>query len=215
MSATPGQVGPSRSSEDPRATFNQAAAFFIATVGQVSPDRWDDPGLGEWSVRDLVGHTSRSLLTVETYLDQPAPSAEIPDAVGYYVKVLELYGDSTAVAHRGRDAGAALGADPAAAVREIATRVQRRLAEVPDNPLLATPAGGMTLEAYLPTRVFELVVHSLDLAKATGAPAEPPADALALSLRLASDLALRRGQAETVLLALTGRQPLPDGFSLV
>ena len=93
--------------------------------------------------------------------------------------------------------------------------VQRRLADVTDNPLLTTPAGGMTLEAYLPTRVFELAVHTLDLAKAVGAPAQPPADALALSLRLASDLALRRGQAETVLRALTGRQPLPDGFSLV
>ena len=215
MSSRPDQTSHNTVAHNPHAIFNQAAAFYVATVGKVAADRWDSPGLGEWSVRDLVGHTSRSLLTVETYLDRPASAVEAADAVEYYVKVLQAYGDPAAVTQRGREAAAALGADPAGAVREIAARVGDRVASVHGNPLLTTPAGGMTLEAYLPTRVFELVVHTLDLANAIGARVEPPAEALALTLHLAANLALRGRQGESVVLALTGRQPLPDGFSVV
>ena len=44
--------------------FADAAEWFSATVGHVD-DRWERVALGEWDVRALVGHTSRSLLTVE------------------------------------------------------------------------------------------------------------------------------------------------------
>src|SRR4051794_17898417 len=43
-----------------RSALEQAAAFFLATVERVEPTQWDLPGLGEWSVRDLVGHTGRA-----------------------------------------------------------------------------------------------------------------------------------------------------------
>ena len=73
----------------------------------------------------------------------------------------------------------------------------------------------MHLEQYLVTRIFELVVHGLDIAAATGQPYEPPAPALAESLRLAVDVAVLRGQGVDLLLALTGRRALPEGFSVV
>ena len=44
---------------------------------------------------------------------------------------------------------------------------------------------------------------------------EPPHQALAESLELAAQVALRRGSGAAVLLALTGRRPLPEGFSIV
>ena len=46
--------------------FGQAARAVAALVDTIPPERWDGPGLGEWDLRALVGHTSRSLLTVET-----------------------------------------------------------------------------------------------------------------------------------------------------
>ena len=52
--------------EDARRAFTDAAEWFVRTAASVD-DRWDQPGLGEWDVRALVGHTSRSLLTLETY----------------------------------------------------------------------------------------------------------------------------------------------------
>ena len=45
-----------------RTAFAAAARWFTETAGQVG-DRWDLPGLGEWDVRALVGHTSRSFIT--------------------------------------------------------------------------------------------------------------------------------------------------------
>jgi uncharacterized protein (TIGR03083 family) len=178
-------------------------------------DLWDAPGLGEWSVRDLVGHTSRALLTVEAYLDRPANGVELPSAVAYYRRALDGGGDPAAVAQRGRDAGAALGADPAATVAEIADRVLRRLDAAAADALVATPFGGMRLIDYLPTRTFELTVHTCDLATAVGRPIEVPDMAARDSLHLLSALAAERGQTAPLLLAATGRGPLPPGFTVL
>ena len=60
--------------DDSRRAFADAAAWFVDTAALVG-DRWHRPGLGEWDVRALVGHTNRSFLTVETYL------ARLPAAV--------------------------------------------------------------------------------------------------------------------------------------
>ncbi len=198
-----------------RDTYEQAVGFFIATASLVGAEQWEQPGLGQWSVRDLVGHTSRALLTVETYLDRPAGRVEVGSPVEYFVKALASIGDPEQVARRGREAGAALGADPLSALQEIADRVLGLVSHVGHGQLVETPVGGMPLSAYLPTRTFELVVHTLDLAAAINAPGAPPTEPLAASLELAAGLAVHSGRGVEVLLALTGRQTLPAGFSLV
>ncbi|MGZ5364794.1 MAG: mycothiol maleylpyruvate isomerase, partial [Mycobacterium sp.] len=49
------------------ATFTSAARSFAALVHEIPAGAWGEPGLGEWDVRALVGHTSRSLTTVRSY----------------------------------------------------------------------------------------------------------------------------------------------------
>ena len=198
-----------------RRTFAEAAGFFVATVERVRPADWERPALGEWSVRDLAGHTSRALITLETYLGRPAQAVDAASAVEYFVSARASFGDPVEVARRGREAGAALGADPAATIRQLAERVVPLVAGADLDLLLATPAGGMRLRDYLATRVFELVIHTLDLAAAIGAAAEPPVAATAVSLEIAAGLALRSGEVGDVLLALTGRRPLRSGFSVL
>jgi hypothetical protein len=160
-----------------RQAFADAAGWFV-TVARKVDDRWADPGLGEWDVRALVGHTSRSLLTVEAYLQVPAERVDVDSAAAYYV-ASRAVASGPGVAQRGRDAGAALGADPAAAVAEIAARVLPLVDSRDGSELLTSVAGGMRLADYLPTRTFELVVHTLDLAAplllaATGRTSLPP-----------------------------------------
>ena len=46
-----------------RETFAEAARTLVELVQRLPPDRWDKPGLGEWNLRALVGHTSRALVT--------------------------------------------------------------------------------------------------------------------------------------------------------
>jgi uncharacterized protein (TIGR03083 family) len=199
--------------DDTRRPFGDAAQWFVDTAARVG-DRWDEPGLGEWDVRALVGHTSRSLLTVEAYLARPADAVEIGSAVEYF-RATSAMAAGAAVAERGREAGVALGTAPAAAVAEIARRVVALVGSTDGSELVTTIAGGMRLADYLPTRTFELTVHTADLANSLGVPLDVPPTAAAQALRLVADLAVAGGRAGPLLLAATGRRGLPPGFSVL
>jgi uncharacterized protein (TIGR03083 family) len=198
---------------DERAAFDAAAAWFLSSVDHVG-DRWGEPGLGEWTVRDLVGHTSRSLVTVETYLDAEPGEVTVRSALDYYLAV-RAASSGPAVAERGRQAGAAMGADPPGFLAALAERVRSKVEAAADDAFVASAAGGMRLADYLPTRTFELVVHTGDLAAALGLAVDPPAEAAASALQLAGLLVREQGATVDVLLALTGRRPLPAGFTVL
>lgn len=201
-------------STDVRTTFIESARCFADLVDRIPANSWAGPGLGEWDLRSLVGHTSRSLSTVISYLPRLAPVVDVPTALNYYEWVGRFTGaDPAAVAERGREAGVALGPDPAAAVHALLDEAAAAVEAVAGDPVIETIAGGMHLSAYLPTRNFELTVHSLDIAAASGLGIELPAQALADALQLATELAARRGDGPAVLLALTGRQALPSNYS--
>jgi uncharacterized protein (TIGR03083 family) len=196
-----------------QAAYAEASAWFVQTAGLVG-DRWSAPGLGEWDVRALVGHTTRSLLTVESGLANPPVAVTLASAVAYYQATRTLT-SGAAVAQRGRDAGAALGDEPAAAVAAIVARVLPLLEPLDGSEPVTTAGGGMRIADYLPTRVFELTVHTADLAVAIGVPVEPPAEPALRTLTLISQLAIADGRAATLLLATTGRQGLPPDFSVL
>ena len=196
---------------DERAAFRSAGEWFRQVVGQVD-DRWERPGLGEWTVRDLVGHTSRALSTVASYLDAEPGPVVVESTTAYFLAVAQ---SAAAVAERGREAGRALGSDPVAAVADLTARVQAKVGSARDDAFVGTAAGGMRLVDYLPTRTFELVVHTADLTSALDIEPTPPPVAAASALRLAADLSLERGSAVDVLLALTGRRPLSVGFTVL
>jgi hypothetical protein len=197
-------------------TFALAAQCFTGLVGRIPDDAWTGPGLGVWDLRSLVGHASRSLITVDTYLDRPTETEDIFSPDHYYQAALAAAGaNAEAVAERGRQAGLALGDDPASFVRALADRVLRRVDSAGD-PLIETIGGGMRLSNYLPTRTFELVVHSLDIAAAAGLELSPlPATVLAEVACLAARSAVAQGRGPELILALTGRGTLPQGFSVV
>ena len=184
-----------------REAFEQAVPLFVETVARVRPDQWDMLALGVWNVRDLVGHTSRAMLTVEQYATVGA------NRTGF--------GTADEIAERGRAAGRALGDDPAGAVREIATRVLGLAGGLPDDHPVKTPAGERPLVRYLGSRVTELTIHTVDLASALGLEVEAPEECWRVTLHALADMAVRGGAAKEVAFALTGRRALADGFSLV
>lgn len=204
--------------DSPTETFAQAGQVFAALVRDIPADAWDRPGLGEWDLRALVGHTSRSLITVETYLGQPAEHEDVLTPADYYVAIKPLLAstaDAASITERGRAAGEALGADPTAFVAELVARVVP-LAAAAGDPVITTIAGGMRLRQYLPTRTFELVVHSFDIASAAGLP-EPdfPRTVLTETVSLAAAAAVALGSGPLLLRAVTGRSALPVDFSVV
>ena len=195
--------------------YKQAARFFVDTVARVQATQWDDVGLGEWNVRDLVGHTSRSLTRVEEFCAQPAEKATVLSAAEHYRISLAPANANDEIAARGREAGAELGDDPAATVRTAAERVLPLLDGLSEDMVISYPNGAIRLGDYLETRVVELTVHTLDLANAIGADAQAPPEALSVTLHLLADLAVASGQGALLVLAATGRGLLPDRFSLM
>jgi len=197
--------------------FVEASRGFRALLPGLTEDVLHRPALGQWDVRALLGHTCRAFLTVENYLTQERGSPVTLATPTDYFRAAPAGGlaDSAEVAQRGRAAGQALGDRPAAAAEELADRVTRLVTSSPPDAVVTTPFGSMTLASYLPTRAFELTVHGIDLARATGQDVPEslqrcagPAIALALTLSSGAELV-------EILLALTGRQPLPDTFSLL
>ncbi len=204
-----------------RVEFQSATRGFADLVAAVGPDQWELPGLGLWSVRELVGHASRSLSLIATYLgaDRPPTLQPLADAVAYYRAVFagtEADPEAKArldesIAERGRQAGLALGHDPAGHVARLAREAEELVERTADDAVLVLAPGTMTLAGYLPTRTFELAVHGLDLARATGATVPATMQpSIAASCEIAGRLAAAGPLAAAALMLLTGRPTRSD-----
>ncbi|BCY12727.1 maleylpyruvate isomerase family mycothiol-dependent enzyme [Actinoplanes sp. L3-i22] len=202
---------------DFRRTFRSAAIAYAGLAAAVPPDRLDEPALGDWTLRELLGHTVTSALRqVPERLATRAPQVEVSTPEGYLAYAQsaaeELYAGSTDEA---RAAAKELGDDPAGHVSTLIGRATEALSRVNDDDVIETPAGGMRVRAWIPTRTFELVVHGLDAAVATGLPFDLPVEVVAEAVTLASRTALGTGSGVPLLRALTGRESLPPGFSVI
>jgi hypothetical protein len=199
------------------ATFESAARSFAELVRRIPDDAWDGPGLGDWDLRSLVGHGSRSLITVSTYLQTPAEREDVATPQEYYARIADYMSNAggEAITERGRQAGRDLGEDPVKTIDGLIERVHGELATAGD-PLIAVIGGlGIRLHTYLPTRTFELAVHSLDIARATRLSFDLPADVLDEATVLAARIAVLTGRGGDLLMSLTGRAVLPPDFSVV
>lgn len=196
-------------------TFAAAARSVSDAIAQIPNDAWDGPGLGEWTLRDLVGHTSRSLVTVIDYLASPVAEEVVLSASAYLASISGGTIDADAVTERGRQAGRDLGDDPASRFHALVDEAVRVAEATDPDVVVHTRVGGMRVAAYLPTRTFELCVHGLDIAAATGIPVDLPPQAVEEASALAAVSAAQRGLGPDLLLAMTGRRGLPPGFSVV
>jgi uncharacterized protein (TIGR03083 family) len=197
-------------------TFGQSAEAFLGMVEQIEPQQWELPGLGNWNVRSLAGHTARAILTVENYLLQEEPSdITIPAAEDYYGSVFSQFTDAAAVEKRGVLAGEWLASDPVGQVSAAIGRAKALIDAQPPNRIVSIGGMGILISEYLRTRVFELVVHSIDLSRATGIRADLPESGVASATALAAGITVARGRGQDLLLALTGRASFPADFSVV
>ena len=201
--------------DDVASLYLDAAATFADVVGKIDRSALDGPGLGSWDLRSLVGHTSRALITVLAYLDEPAELEAIESAEQYYALAARQSTDSDSVVERGRRAGDDLGEAPAEKVRQLVEQVTERIDGADPESLITVLGGGMRVRNYLPTRTFELAVHSLDIGAATGIDVPLSVPVLAHTAALAARIAVALGEGQAILTALTGRRPLPTDFSVV
>ena len=93
--------------------------------------------------------------------------------------------------------------------------VKNKLEELSDDHIMGTLTGGMRLIDYLPTRTFELIIHTMDLIKALGVESSPPRRGMETTLQMIGQLALNRGYAQDLILSSTGRDGLARGFTVL
>jgi uncharacterized protein (TIGR03083 family) len=206
---------------DFRRTYRAAAVSFADLVSRLPADRWDAPGLGDWNLRELVGHTvSSALRQVPPVLATTGAAMTLSAPQDYWAFARsappELHAAATAASSAdARETGKWLGDNAAVRVGELAGHATAALAAAGDDDVVATPAGGMRVRDWLPTRTFELVVHGLDLAAAADVPFDLPPEVVADAVMLASRVAVAVGDGGLVLRALTGRGALPEHFTVV
>lgn len=195
-----------------RAAFNEGAATFLTTIRRIGPELWDRPGaLGEWTTRELTAHTLRAFITIDGYLAaQPTVDRVLADAAEYYQAGLAEAGVHQGVLTRARQAARQM-IDPVGEAEATVAQTLALVASTADDEPVNTFAGQITLVEYLATRVVELGVHTLDLQRATGQYPELHPDTSAVILSVLQGLAA----PVPLILALTGRSPLPDGFNVL
>jgi uncharacterized protein (TIGR03083 family) len=204
-----------------RRTYRAAAVCFADLVSRLPGDLWYAPALGDWTLRELIGHTTSSALRqVPAVLSTPADAVTVATAEGYFAYARSapspIYEAATAAsAEDARITADRLGDNLVTLVRDQVGQATAALSAVADDDVVTTAAGGMRVRDWLPTRTFELVVHGLDAAAAAGIDYGLPLDAIAESTTLAARLAVALGDGPAVLRALTGRAPLPEKFSTI
>lgn len=163
-------------------------------VGGLSEEQLVRPsGLGEWSVRELAVHLAMAVGSVVRAIGESAPGkAE--------VGLLDWPFATRALA--GQIADDTRGAAAGASVVELYDKVAGDIAGMPpgadDDRVVPTRVGAMRFGDFLVTRTVELVVHSDDLARATGVAVPLDRQALAACTRLLADaLAVKAPGAST------------------
>jgi uncharacterized protein (TIGR03083 family) len=122
-----------------------------------------------WDVRALVGHLIRDVDRLVTYAAEPAPAAADMDAVAYFV--YDAAAEAPRIARSTQETADRYGTNAElvagfAKMWREAVLVARR--EGPDRIVAVgrQPPQALRMDEYAQTRVLEMVVHGLDLARA-------------------------------------------------
>jgi uncharacterized protein (TIGR03083 family) len=197
-----------------REAYLESAEFFASLVDGVDIDVWENHALGQWTLRDLAGHTYRSINTVVGYSEKAAPQVDIESSTQWILNVRQN-ANPDRVAELGRSAGLEIMDNPQMMVRGFLNMVRERVNDLDDDFILATPQGGMRLIDYLQLRTMELVIHGSDFARALGVQATPPANGMQVALHVLTGVAVAEGRGPDLANALTGRSALPIGYNLL
>jgi uncharacterized protein (TIGR03083 family) len=191
--------------------FAREAERIAHTLQRIGPGDWDRPGLGEWTLAELVFHLVRQAEHLTAYRDHPlsAETATV-DRFTYYRGAADL---ADLIATKAREGAAQV--DPTHLAERFGEAWRQSVASATTaGALLETSRGPMRTDEFAATRVLELVVHHMDVRRALDLPsdADPVAAKLTADLlegMLDGDRPRNLGRTRFIL-AATGRTPSDD-----
>jgi uncharacterized protein (TIGR03086 family) len=150
----------------------KAMNLLIDAVDQIPSETWDLPSnLEGWSIRDLVGHVTGSAAKIVTLVEGGEVWEKPSEPDDWKCE------------------------DPAARLRELATRLQDALPGADLDALRPSPQGEVPLRRALTYPVSDLALHSWDVYRSEGRLVELPEDLLAFCRELVEsvpEMMLRR-----------------------
>jgi Mycothiol maleylpyruvate isomerase N-terminal domain len=190
---------------DVRAVVLEAGAALAAVVGALDVQQLDEPATDAWTLRELVAHATRGLLTIETTVAAPIDpsSRELGSAQGYFAVALSVPTVHAGIEQRARDAAVDV-RDPHDYVLDALARVSPIVERTPLDREVQHLIGRLCFDQYLVTRIVELTLHSADIQLAAGEPVAFP-DAPSAITRDALVGLVGRTDALAVACALAGR----------
>ncbi len=204
---------------DVMSAFADQGLTVEATLRRLQPRDFDAPGLGEWTVAELIAHLIRGAGLLATYLDVEVPADAEPacDRVAYFAfSAEELDEMSAGVAERSRADARSIGTGALVdAFCGSRLRTVERVEDLAPDALVHTFRGPMAVAEYAATRVLELTVHHMDLCRALNLPVTSDPSALAVTVGIIEGLLDGERPADlsddtAFVLAATGRDPHPD-----
>jgi uncharacterized protein (TIGR03083 family) len=178
---------------------NVREAVHALTTGQLA----GESGLPGWDVRTLVAHVVRQTGLLPRLVAEGAPATDAKGKARAKLTDLDTWAVSTAaIADRldvtTREAAAAMG-DPVAAIDALAAELPGAQARATRTDLIVPDVfDGMRALDFTVTRLVELVVHSDDLARATGRDVQLDKQALAAVVRLLADALATKAPGNSV-----------------
>ncbi|WP_030685403.1 maleylpyruvate isomerase family mycothiol-dependent enzyme [Streptomyces globisporus] len=165
-----------------RAAVLAQAGHLRDAVSALPPEALDGPTrLAGWTVRELVAHLTMVLASLSRKLSEPEPARHELALLDWPLAT------ATGAAGIDGDTRAVPTDDLPGLYERTRAAFEERLAGAPDERLVPTRFGAMTLGDFLVTRTVELVVHTDDLNAATGAGVPYDRQALAACTRLLAD----------------------------
>ncbi|MEX0761740.1 MAG: hypothetical protein WD333_04815 [Dehalococcoidia bacterium] len=129
--------------------LRESTNYFLDSAALVPVDAWLNVALGVWSVRDLVGHTSRALSNISLLPRNTRGSVSIASPGEYFVVALAQAGAAEAIAERGRRQGEMLPDDPVPELKRQASDALSTAEQVAGDSVIETPSGRMRFDHYL------------------------------------------------------------------
>ncbi|MFH8567837.1 sterol carrier family protein [Streptomyces sp. NPDC017993] len=180
---------------DPKKTRAAVPAQFghlQKAVRALTPEQLDRPALsGDRTAGESAARAAMALEDVCRLLEQPAPLRQ-------EIALVDWPSASGPPAGGGDEAARSVPAKPAVLLDRAADRYAELVPAAPDGRLLATGSGAMRLDDFLVTCCVRLVLHTDDLARATGQDIPSDRQALATTTRLLADALAHKAPGNSV-----------------